>query len=72
MAKKKGKTKKNPGGDFVVRSRVKEAFSKAKCNSSADVTDALNEVVGWYVQQAAKRAKANKRKTVRGYDIMVG
>jgi hypothetical protein len=25
----------------------------------------------WYIEQAAKRAGANKRKTVRGYDVIL-
>jgi histone H3/H4 len=29
-------------------------------------------VVHWYIEQAAKRAAANGRKTVRAHDIMVG
>lgn len=62
--------KKTTGVDFVVRSRVKEAIAKNKCQSSSDVVDALNNIVGWYLEQGAARAKANKRKTVRAYDIM--
>lgn len=68
MAKKsKGGAKK--GGDFIVKSKVKEYLSNSKCYSSGDVVDALNATVAWYLEQAAKRAKANKRKTVRGYDV---
>lgn len=72
MAKKsKSKGKSKPkGGEFIVRSKVKEALSKMGCNSSSDMTGALNGLVGWYLQQAAARAKANKRKTVRGHDFM--
>lgn len=67
MAKKAAKS---PSIDFVVRSRVKESIAKNKCQSSEDVLDALNSVVGWYLEQGVKRAKANGRKTVRNYDIM--
>ena len=56
-------------GNFVVESEVKKAIAKAKAHSSSDVVDALNGVVAWYVDQAVKRAKANGRKTVRGYDV---
>jgi histone H3/H4 len=76
MAKAKKKTKakakskkKVTAADLVVKSKVKEMISKSKCQSSGDVFGALNDVVGWYVDQAVRRAKANKRKTVRGYDF---
>ncbi len=64
---KKGNSKTQ---DLVVKSKVKEIIAKAKCNASGDLYGALNEVVAWYVDQATKRAKANKRKTVRPYDFM--
>lgn len=57
--------------DLVVKSKAKEILSKAGCRSSGDVFDALNGLVGWYLQQAAARAKANGRQTVRGHDFMV-
>jgi len=57
--------------NFVVKSEVKKAIAKGKCHSSSDVTDALNGIVMWYLDQACKRAKANGRKTVRGHDIAV-
>lgn len=56
--------------DLVVKSKVKELIAKAKCNASGDLYGALNDVVAWYVDQATRRAKANKRKTVRPYDFM--
>ena len=58
--------------NFVVKSVVKQAIAKGKCHSSSDVVDALNGLVGWYLQEAVKRAKANGRKTVRGHDICCG
>ena len=73
MAKKKAKVKKAKmsNGDFVMRSRVKEALKKAGCNSSSDVLVGLNNVVSWYIAQAANRAKANKRVTVRAHDFII-
>ena len=73
MAKKKGKAKKSKSsnGDYVMRSRVKDALRGMGCNSSSDVLDGLNAVVGWYLEQAADRAKANKRVTVRAHDFIV-
>ena len=58
--------------NYVVKSVVKQAISKAKFRSSEDVMQALNGMVGWYIQEAVKRAKANGRQTVRGHDILAG
>jgi histone H3/H4 len=55
---------------LLVASKVKGALRGHGVNVSAEVTEALNEVVHWYIDQAAKRAEANKRKTVRAYDFM--
>jgi len=55
--------------NYVVKSMVKEAISKAKMRSSGDVFDALNAVIEWYVVEGVKRAKHNGRQTVRGHDI---
>ena len=57
--------------NFVVKSMVKGAISKGKMHSSSDVADALNAYIGWTLEQAVKRAKANGRKTVRGHDILI-
>jgi histone H3/H4 len=72
MAKRKrAKAAKGKGSsDLVVKSKVKEMISKNKCNSSSDVAAGLNMMVAWYIDQACKRAKANKRKTVRAHDII--
>jgi len=67
MAKKSGK-----GGEMlIVSSKAKATLKKAGCNTAGDAFETLNGVVKWYLQQGAKRAKANGRKTVRGYDFMV-
>ena len=55
--------------NYVVKSMVKHAISKAKLRSSEDVMGALNGMIEWYIQEAVKRAKANGRQTVRGHDI---
>jgi histone H3/H4 len=57
--------------NYVVKSMVKERIAKGKCHSSADVAEAVNGLVEWYLDQATKRAKANGRKTVRGHDICI-
>jgi histone H3/H4 len=57
--------------DLVVKSKAKDLLAKAGCRSSSDVFDAVNGLIAWYLEQAAKRAKANGRQTVRGHDFMV-
>jgi histone H3/H4 len=56
---------------LVVASKIKAAIKAAGCNTGGDAVDAINSYVHWLVQQAAKRAVANGRKTVRGHDIMI-
>ena len=77
MAKKKTakKATKKPAAKtkemLLVGSKVKSALRGYDVNVGEGTLDALNEMLYWYVDQAAKKAKANKRKTVRGYDVMV-
>lgn len=79
MAAKK-KTKKKAAGRkkaaakemLLVGSKTKVALKDYGVNVSGDCLDALNEVVHWYLGQAAARAGANGRKTVRGHDFMAG
>lgn len=77
MAKKKTakKATKKPAAKtkemLLVGSKVKSALRGYEVNVGEGTLDALNEMLYWYVEQAAKKAKANKRKTVRGYDVMV-
>lgn len=67
MAKKKSGGAKET---LIVGSKAKAALKKMGCNTSGDAFTALNTLVHWYLDQAAKRAKANGRKTVRPYDFM--
>lgn len=53
----------------IVASKAKAALKKAGCNTAGDALDGLNCYVGWLLEQAAKRAKANGRKTVRAHDF---
>ena len=57
---------------LLVGSKTKVALKSHGVNVGGDVLDALNEVVHWYLNQAAKRAGANGRKTVRSHDFMAG
>ncbi|MBI1861298.1 MAG: DUF1931 domain-containing protein [Deltaproteobacteria bacterium] len=56
---------------IIVASKAKAILKKAGCNTSGDALDGLNGWAYWLLEQAAKRAKANGRKTVRNYDFIV-
>jgi histone H3/H4 len=81
MAKKKSaaKKKKAPAKKkapqvemLLVGSKAKAALKAYGVNVASDALENLNFVVHWYIDQAAKRAEANGRKTVRKHDFMVG
>lgn len=77
MAKaKKGKSAGGGGGGapkemLLVASKVRQLIKDAGCNTAGDALDGLNGYVGWLVQQAAKRAAENGRKTVRAHDFLI-
>ncbi|HLD58505.1 MAG TPA: DUF1931 domain-containing protein [archaeon] len=54
---------------LVVASKVKDAVSKAGCNTGGDFVEALSAHVDWTIQKAVERCKANGRKTVRKEDV---
>lgn len=66
MAKAK---KKAPTEMLLVASKVKQMIKDAGCNTAGDALDGLNELVARLVEQAAKRASENGRKTVRAHDF---
>ena len=75
MAKVKKAAKAAPKKSMevlLVGSKVRAAIKDAGCNTAGDALDGLNGVVYWYLDQAAKRAKANGRKTVRAHDFCTG
>jgi hypothetical protein len=55
---------------LIVSSKAKAILKKHGCNTAGDGLDGLNGWVYWLLEQAAKRAKANGRKTVRAYDFI--
>jgi hypothetical protein len=55
---------------LLVGSKTKVALKKYGVNVAGDALDGLNGIVYWYIEQAAKRAKANGRKTVRSHDFV--
>ena len=71
------KAKKGKGGSsapkemLLVASKVKAMIKDAGCNTAGDALEGLNGIVAWYIEQAAKRATENGRKTVRAHDFMV-
>lgn len=66
---KKGKTKELEM--LLVGSKTKDALKEYDVNIAGDALNGLNMWVHWLVGQAAKRAKANGRKTVRDYDFIL-
>ncbi len=72
MAKaKKGKAAAGPTEMLLVSSKVRAMIKDAGCNTAGDALDGLNGYVAWLVQQAAKRAGENGRKTVRAHDFLI-
>jgi histone H3/H4 len=64
MAKKKQEP-------LVIASKAKAVLKKAGCNVAGDAFEGLNSLIYWYLEQAAKRAKENGRKTVRSHDFII-
>ena len=56
---------------LLVGSKTRAALKAHGVNVGGDSLNALNEVVHWYIDQAAKRAAANRRKTVRAHDFII-
>ena len=57
--------------NLLVGSKVKAVIKAAKCNTAGDALEGLNAWAYWLIDQAAKRAKANGRKTVRANDFII-
>lgn len=73
MAKKAAKKSKKAANQemLLVGSKVKAAIKEYDCNTAGDALEGLNNWVHWLLDQAASRAAANGRKTVRAHDFMV-
>ncbi len=54
---------------LVVQSKVKQFAKKKKMRFSGDAVTALSKCVEDCVTQAAARAKANRRQTIKASDI---
>ena len=69
--KGKGAVSARPTEMLLVASKVRQMIKDAGCNTAGDALDGLNAYVGWLIQQAAKRADQNGRKTVRAHDFII-
>lgn len=69
--KKSASRKKQPAEVLLVGSKVKAAIRDQGCNTGGDAIEGLNNWVHWLIGQAAARAEANHRKTVRAHDFMI-
>ncbi|MGC9311021.1 MAG: hypothetical protein ACP5E4_04855 [Candidatus Aenigmatarchaeota archaeon] len=54
---------------LVVQSKIKDVARKMDVNMAGDFTEALSKKVEAMIKGAGNRAKANGRKTLRGYDL---
>jgi histone H3/H4 len=61
--------KRNHKDCFVVASKVREFVRKSSCFAGSDLLEGINRNVAALLARAAERAKNNKRKTVRSYDL---
>jgi histone H3/H4 len=55
---------------LLIGSKTKAVLKGYGVNVSGDALDGLNNIVYWYLDQAAKRAQANGRKTIRAHDFL--
>lgn len=70
-AKKRAtKSAKKANEVLIVQSKFKEALKANGVNVAADAMTGANDILHWYVAQAATRAKNNGRKTVRAHDFL--
>ena len=54
---------------LVVQSKVKEAVKGLELRMDSGLPDAINEKLAAMLAEAAERAKANNRGTLRPYDL---
>lgn len=54
---------------LVVQSKVKEAVKGLELRMDSGLPDAINEKLAAMLAEAAERAKANGRGTLRPYDL---
>lgn len=54
---------------YIVQSKVRALAKKKGCRLSGEALDRLSVLVSAAVLEAADRAKANKRHTIKGCDV---
>lgn len=69
MAKSKKTAKKKAREVVVVGSKVKDVVRNAGLRSDGELVQAVSEKVHDLLEAAIDRAQANKRGTVRPYDL---
>lgn len=70
--KKAASKKKAPAMEMLlVGSKTKATLKGHGVNVASDALESLNGILYYYIEQAAKRAGANGRKTVRGHDFHI-
>lgn len=55
--------------NYVYKSKLYEVLKAKGMRLSGDAIDAVDDMVEEAIKKAAERAKANGRKTVKGYDF---
>ena len=55
--------------DFVVKKAIQDFAKKNKMMVGSDAYDAIDKAIANMLKDAAARCKANKRKTLKGYDF---
>lgn len=69
VAKKKAAKKASGKDVLVVASKIKAAVKAKGLMTSAEAMGAINEAVYALIADAAKRTKANNRKTLKAQDL---
>ncbi len=59
----------NEKEQLIVASKVKNYIKSKDCMSSGDMLDELNLKIYKLLDEAIERTKANKRSTVKPYDL---
>lgn len=55
--------------DLVVKSKVRDYAKGKDIRIAGEVFDELTKIVAWKLDKAIERAKANGRKTIKGFDL---
>jgi len=61
--------RKRHNNSFMVGSKVREFVRANRCFAGSNLIEGLNKHVAALLKSAVERAKSNKRKTVRSYDL---